>query len=264
MRKSCCDISSLLNSLCHEEVTLIQSQFLDFLTTIFGRKPNHGMKAKGECMGKELSIRYEDTPIGLSLNHFLLRTLGVDHTLKCSSSCAYFEKQLLVSVARIKLSHHDLELLYDNLFIDLLVAHFSSSCASMWSKIHILLESLVESGYDERISWLSWSLSDVFHAKLKGEFVEKCDYESSFLYASMKTLDGFIPSIELLCFVSHRFEFPYNEQNNLLVYPIPFINFLFKYDILNDYYSVFFPTLLLSSLTMAGCLNIGKFNISTR
>ncbi|KAI5649468.1 hypothetical protein M9H77_35473 [Catharanthus roseus] len=35
----------------------------------------------------------------------------------------------------------------------------------------------------------------LFHAKLKGELVENCDYESSFLYTSMKTLDGFISSI---------------------------------------------------------------------
>ncbi|KAI5663023.1 hypothetical protein M9H77_22346 [Catharanthus roseus] len=116
------------------------------------------------------------------------QALDFYHMLSCSSPCAYFEKQLSVSITRIKPSYHDLELLYDNLFFDLLVANFSSSCASMWSKNHILLESFVESGYDERINWFSWSLSDVFHAKRKREFVDNCDYESSFLYASMKTL----------------------------------------------------------------------------
>ncbi|KAI5676042.1 hypothetical protein M9H77_06992 [Catharanthus roseus] len=109
--------------------------------------------------------------------------------LKCSSQYAYLDKQLLDSVARIKPSYHDLELLHNSLFFDILVANFSSSCASMCSKIHILLESFVESGYDERISWFSWSLSGVFHAKLKGQFLENYDYESSFLYASMETLD---------------------------------------------------------------------------
>ncbi|KAI5650459.1 hypothetical protein M9H77_36464 [Catharanthus roseus] len=42
---------------------IIQSQFLDYLTTICGTKLNHGMKAKGEGTGKELSIGYEDTSI---------------------------------------------------------------------------------------------------------------------------------------------------------------------------------------------------------
>ncbi|KAI5667708.1 hypothetical protein M9H77_17561 [Catharanthus roseus] len=75
MRESCCDISSLLNSLSSEEkfeaqnmenqgsldyklyktITflpstsfIIPSQFLDSLTTICGTKSNRGMKAKGE------------------------------------------------------------------------------------------------------------------------------------------------------------------------------------------------------------------------
>ncbi|KAI5672376.1 hypothetical protein M9H77_12740 [Catharanthus roseus] len=34
----------------------IQSQFLNFLTTTCGTKPNHGMEAKEEGMGKELFI----------------------------------------------------------------------------------------------------------------------------------------------------------------------------------------------------------------
>ncbi|KAI5676368.1 hypothetical protein M9H77_07318 [Catharanthus roseus] len=195
-------------------VPLIQPQSLDFLTTICGTNSNHGMKAKGEGMGKELGIGYEDTSISLSLNPFLLchefsfkelklflelnasymtlignlrvnlvtceQALDVAHMFKFSSPCAYLEKQLLDSVSRIKLSYHDLELLHYNFFFDHIVATFSSSCASICSKIHIFLESFFESGYDERISWFSWTLSDVFHVKLKGEFVEKYDYESSF------------------------------------------------------------------------------------
>ncbi|KAI5663044.1 hypothetical protein M9H77_22367 [Catharanthus roseus] len=78
-------------------------------------------------------------------------TVEVDHMLKCSSPCAYLEKQLLDNFARIK-PYHDLDLPHDNIFFDLLVANFSSSCASMWSKIHIFFGSFVESGYDERIS----------------------------------------------------------------------------------------------------------------
>ncbi|KAI5676326.1 hypothetical protein M9H77_07276 [Catharanthus roseus] len=85
------------------------------------------------------------------------------------------------------------------------------------SKIHILLESFVESGYDEIVIWISWSLCDVFYAKLKGKFIENCDYASSSLYTSMKDFDGFIPSIQLLCFVSDQFEFPHDEQKVLTV-----------------------------------------------
>ncbi|KAI5668880.1 hypothetical protein M9H77_18733 [Catharanthus roseus] len=107
---------------------LIQSQFLDFLTTSCGTKPNHGMKAKGAGMGKELSIGYGDKSTSLSLNPFLLchvfsfkelklflelyvsyvtlvgnvmvnpftceLALDVAHIFKSSSSCAYLEKQL--------------------------------------------------------------------------------------------------------------------------------------------------------------------------
>ncbi|KAI5649381.1 hypothetical protein M9H77_35386 [Catharanthus roseus] len=144
-------------------------------------------------------------------------TLDIAHIFKSSSTCAYLEKQLLVTNARMKPSHHDLELLHDKLFFILIVVDISSSCASMWSKINILLESFVQSSYDERVSWFSWYLSDVFHAKIKGEFVQNCDYESSFLYASMKSLDAFIPSIEFWCFVSHRFEFPHDEQKVFIV-----------------------------------------------
>ncbi|KAI5652515.1 hypothetical protein M9H77_29702 [Catharanthus roseus] len=160
-------------------------------------------------MGKELSVASEDTSLSLSLNSFLYYhefsfkelklflelyasyvtlvgnvivnpftcnlAFGIDHMLKCSSPCAYLEKQLLVSVARTKPSYHDLELLNDNLFLDLFVANFSSSCASMWSKIHIFFGSFVESGYDERISRSSWTLYSDFHAKFKREVVGNCD-----------------------------------------------------------------------------------------
>ncbi|KAI5682528.1 hypothetical protein M9H77_03756 [Catharanthus roseus] len=54
-------------------------------------------------------------------------------------------------------------LLHDNLLFDRLFVNVSPSYASMW----------------------------------RG-FVENCDFESSFLYASMKIFDGFIPSIKLL------------------------------------------------------------------
>ncbi|KAI5681187.1 hypothetical protein M9H77_02414 [Catharanthus roseus] len=110
----------------------MQSQFFNFLTTTCGT----GMKAKGEGMVKELSIGFEDTSIRLSLNLLLLchelsfhklniflelyasyvtlirnlivnpltceLALDVDHMLKFSSSCAYLQKHLLDSVARIK------------------------------------------------------------------------------------------------------------------------------------------------------------------
>ncbi|KAI5652456.1 hypothetical protein M9H77_29643 [Catharanthus roseus] len=50
----------------------IQSQFLNFLTTTCGVKSNHGMKAKEEGMGNELSNGFEDTLLNFSLNPFLL------------------------------------------------------------------------------------------------------------------------------------------------------------------------------------------------
>ncbi|KAI5676931.1 hypothetical protein M9H77_07881 [Catharanthus roseus] len=73
----------------------------------------------------------------------------IDHMLQCSSPCAYLEKQIIFSIARTKPSYYDLELLHDNLFFGLLVTNFSSSCASMWSKIHIFFGSFVETGYNE-------------------------------------------------------------------------------------------------------------------
>ncbi|KAI5667653.1 hypothetical protein M9H77_17506 [Catharanthus roseus] len=157
-------------------------------STTCGTKLKHGMEAKVEGMGKELSIGYEDTSISLSLNPFLLchdfsfkelnlfldfdLALDVDHMLKCSSPCAYLDKQLLDSFVRIKPSYHDLKLLHDNIFFHILVANFSSSCVSMRSKIHIFFGSFVESGYDERVSWFSWPLYGVSHVKLRGEFVK--------------------------------------------------------------------------------------------
>ncbi|KAI5676469.1 hypothetical protein M9H77_07419 [Catharanthus roseus] len=110
----------------------IQIQFLNFLTTTCGTKSNYAKKAKEEGMGKKLSIGYDDTSISLSLNPFCYAmksyassmtlignlmvnpftcelALDVDRILKCSSPCVYFEKQLLVSVARIKPSYGDLE-----------------------------------------------------------------------------------------------------------------------------------------------------------
>ncbi|KAI5682509.1 hypothetical protein M9H77_03737 [Catharanthus roseus] len=50
----------------------IQSQLFNFLTTTCGTKPNRGMKAKEERIGKDISIGYEYTPISLSLQPFLL------------------------------------------------------------------------------------------------------------------------------------------------------------------------------------------------
>ncbi|KAI5667357.1 hypothetical protein M9H77_17210 [Catharanthus roseus] len=74
-------------------------------------------------------------------------TFDIDHMLKCSSPCAYLKKQLLVNVARIKLSYHDLEWLHDNLFFDFLLINFSSSCASMWKKKRLVLDLGVGLGF---------------------------------------------------------------------------------------------------------------------
>ncbi|KAI5667666.1 hypothetical protein M9H77_17519 [Catharanthus roseus] len=138
----------------------IQPQFFNILTTTCRIKPNHGMKVKEEGMEKELSLSYEDTSMSLSLNPFLL--------------C------------------HELSSKELKLFLELYNSYMSLS------KIHIFFGSYVESGYVERVRWFSCSLCGVFHAKLKGEFVENCDYVSSFLFASMKNFDGFILSIQIL------------------------------------------------------------------
>ncbi|KAI5652872.1 hypothetical protein M9H77_30059 [Catharanthus roseus] len=204
------------------------------------------------------------------VNHFTCELVhNIDHILKYSSPCAFLEKQLWVSIARIKPSYHDLELLHDNFLFDRLNANVSTSCASMWSKICIFLRTFVENGYMERVCCFLWTFCGDFHAKFKGEFVENCDYESSFLYASKKSLDGFIPSIELLCLVRYKFEFPHEKKRkkmngilkvfkahlcdlvettfgqgifelnlkNLvdkhLVYSSAFVDFVFKYEALN-------------------------------
>ncbi|KAI5654566.1 hypothetical protein M9H77_31753 [Catharanthus roseus] len=169
-------------------------------------------------MEKELGPTLADISISLSLNlsslcyevsieelkslldSYNFQFLRIDHMLKFSSSCAFLEKQLTVSIARIKPSCRDLELLHDNLIFDRLFANVSTSCASMCSKICIFLRAFVENGYDERAHCFFWTLCGDFHAKFKGEIVENFDYESSFLYASKKNLDGFIPFIKLLSF----------------------------------------------------------------
>ncbi|KAI5681128.1 hypothetical protein M9H77_02355 [Catharanthus roseus] len=168
---------------------------------------------------KSISTLLEEYEFGtLMINAMTYElTLNFAHIFKCSSSYAYLEKQLLDSVARIELFYHDLELLHDSLFFALIITNVLSSCASMWSKIHIFLGSFVKSGYIERVSWFSCSFCGVFYAKLKGEFVKNCNYVPSFLFASMKNLDGFIPSIQLLHFVSYQFEFPYDKQKVLIV-----------------------------------------------
>ncbi|KAI5676524.1 hypothetical protein M9H77_07474 [Catharanthus roseus] len=46
---------------------LIQTQFLNLLTTTYRTNSNRGMKAKEEGMGKELSISFEDTSLRVKL-----------------------------------------------------------------------------------------------------------------------------------------------------------------------------------------------------
>ncbi|KAI5677137.1 hypothetical protein M9H77_08087 [Catharanthus roseus] len=147
----------------------------------------------------------------------LVLVLDIDLMLKYSCSCAFLEKQLMVSIARIKPSCHDLELLHDNLIFDRLIAQVSTFCASIWSKICISLRTFVENGHNERVHCFFWTLCGDFHAKFRGGIVENCDYESYFLYASKKIFYGFIPSIKLLCLVSYKFEFPHEEQTILIV-----------------------------------------------
>ncbi|KAI5653047.1 hypothetical protein M9H77_30234 [Catharanthus roseus] len=64
-------VKYLQKQISYHKLKRIQSQFLNFLTTTCGTKRNHGMKAKEEGMGKELSNGFEDTSLSLSLNPFL-------------------------------------------------------------------------------------------------------------------------------------------------------------------------------------------------
>ncbi|KAI5664505.1 hypothetical protein M9H77_23828 [Catharanthus roseus] len=163
-----------------------QSQFLNSVATTCGMKPSHGMGAKVESMGHELSVSHEDIIISFSINLYRLchelsfkelklfllvyasymvmvggslvmaltfhLALDVARMSKCLSSRAHLEKQLFDTDARIKLSYFDLELLHDDLIIDLIIGNTLSSCASMWSKIYIFLGSLVGSGYAKRVN----------------------------------------------------------------------------------------------------------------
>ncbi|KAI5653359.1 hypothetical protein M9H77_30546 [Catharanthus roseus] len=82
-----------------------------------------------------------------------------------------------------------------------------------FKELKLFLE--LNSFYEERVHCLVWIFCGDFHSKFKGEFVENCDYESPFLYASKKNLVGFISSIKLLCLESYKFEFPHEEQKEL-------------------------------------------------
>ncbi|KAI5676255.1 hypothetical protein M9H77_07205 [Catharanthus roseus] len=75
---------------------LIQPQFLNFLITTCRTKPNHGIKAKEEGMGKELSISLEDT----SLNYAL--SLGEKMTTKFVK-CILFKDHDAIDDKNIKL-----------------------------------------------------------------------------------------------------------------------------------------------------------------
>ncbi|KAI5677714.1 hypothetical protein M9H77_08664 [Catharanthus roseus] len=143
--------------------------------------------------------------------------LDVDHMLKWSSSCAYLEKQFLDSVARIKPSYHDLELLHDNLFFNVLVANFSSSCTSMWIRIHIFFGSSVESGYVERVSRLSSFLCNDLHIEYMEKFVKECGYLPSFLDNFVKNHEAFILLNQFLLYVGDYIQVPCDEHEPLVV-----------------------------------------------
>ncbi|KAI5677093.1 hypothetical protein M9H77_08043 [Catharanthus roseus] len=215
----------------------ILSQFLNFLTTTFGES-DHRMKAKEEGIGKELNIGFEETSLSLSLNPFLLYrefsfkelklflelyasfvtvkvmvspficevAFDIDHMLKCSSPCASLDKQLLVS--NRELNHLTMTLscymiLFSLIFLLLISHRLVLICGVRFiSSLDLLLKVVMI-----RVSCFPWSLCSDFHAKYKGELVENCDFESSFLYAFVKNLDRTIPSIQLLNLVNLKFKF---------------------------------------------------------
>ncbi|KAI5652986.1 hypothetical protein M9H77_30173 [Catharanthus roseus] len=145
-----------------------RSCIFDSISTLSNESILLGLSFKELKLFLELNASYVIFVGNCMVNPFTCElAFDIDHMLKCSTPCAYLEKQLLVSIARIKPSFHDLELLHDNLFLDLLVANFSSSCASMWSKIHIFFGFSIESGYDERVHLFPWSYIVTFMKSLK-------------------------------------------------------------------------------------------------
>ncbi|KAI5680891.1 hypothetical protein M9H77_02118 [Catharanthus roseus] len=130
------------------------------ITSTRGRRHTMEFEGQGESVGGKLILCYGDLTISLSSNLFLFYLvfsflelnafyvivvgdcmvnlftyellLVIEHMLKYSSSCSFLEKQVMVSIARIKPSYHDLELLHDNLIFDRLFANVSTSCASVW------------------------------------------------------------------------------------------------------------------------------------
>ncbi|KAI5663965.1 hypothetical protein M9H77_23288 [Catharanthus roseus] len=152
-----------------------------------------------------------------SLQHVRIITLtrGRRHTME-------FEDQGENVARKLILCYGDLTMSFSsNLFLFYLV--FSFKELKLFLELNAFYVILVG----------KWTLCGDFHAKFKGEFAENCDYQSSFLYASKKNFDGFIPFIKLLCLVSYKFEFPHEEQKVLTllfgnIHGIQFYHFHFK------------------------------------
>ncbi|KAI5672862.1 hypothetical protein M9H77_13226 [Catharanthus roseus] len=154
----------------------------------------------------------------LMVNPFTCKVvLDVSRMFKFSSLCTYLKKQLLDSVVRIKLSYHDIKLLHDNFFFDHIVANFSSSYASKWSKILIFLRSFVDSGYVRRVSLLSCSLCDDLHIEYMGKFVKECGYLPSLLDIFVKNREAFILLNQFLLYVGDYIQIPSDKHEPLIV-----------------------------------------------
>ncbi|KAI5664120.1 hypothetical protein M9H77_23443 [Catharanthus roseus] len=124
--------------------------------------------------------------------------LVVAHMRKCSSLCPYLEKQLLDSVARIKLSYHGLRLLHDNLFF-----------SSYFLLMSYLLMNLC--------GWLYCSLCDNLHVKYMGMYVKECGYFPSFLDNFVKNHEAFTLLNQFLLYVGDHIQIPCDEYEPLIV-----------------------------------------------
>ncbi|KAI5654145.1 hypothetical protein M9H77_31332 [Catharanthus roseus] len=184
-------------------------------------------KGQGESVGGKLILCDGDLTMSFSSNLFLFYLVFSFKELKLFLELNAFYV-ILVGDCMVNLFTYELVFNIDHML------KYSSSCAFLEKKnlckICNFFRTFVENGYDERVHCFFCTLCSDFHAKFKGEFVEICDYESSFLYASKKNFDGFIPSIKLLCFHLSRI----NEgtlqivENLSLYYHHPFKETIFQ------------------------------------
>ncbi|KAI5682526.1 hypothetical protein M9H77_03754 [Catharanthus roseus] len=167
--------------------------------SVVSTKESKGKTKESECLiGNHESLKEQENKekqdkienVGnLKVNPFTYeQALDVAQVLKCSSPCAYLEKQLLDSVHRISLCYHVLKFLRDNLFFDHIIASFLSACAFMHGarfiySLDVLLKVVM---LRELVGYLFVYVM-FFMLSLKGKFLAKNVYalESIVVHTSL-------------------------------------------------------------------------------